>query len=99
MCNRQFQKLDVMPVLKNERWSCSWRYAGGIIADMQQKGDYIDWYCSGIGGQNLEYEGIETEEAWKIRTRYVPESTVTDEIKMDLKQLGWIVLDYEDDDR
>jgi len=99
MCNRQFQRLDVMPVLKNERWSCSWRYAGGIIADMQQKGDYIDWYCSGIGGQNLEYEGIETEEAWKIRTRYVPESTVTDEIKMDLKQLGWIVLDYEDDDR
>ncbi len=99
MCNRQFQRLDVMPVLKNERWSCSWRYAGGIIADMQQKGDYIDWYCSGIGGQNLEYEGIETEEAWKIRTRYVPESTVTDEINMDLKQLGWIVLDYEDDDR
>ena len=99
MCNRQFQKLDVIPVLKDERWSCSWRYAGGIIADMQQKGDYIDWYCSGIGGQNLEYEGTMTEEQWKAKTGYVPESTVTDEIKQDLKQLGWIVLDEEDDNR
>ena len=99
MCNRQFQKLDVIPVLKDERWSCSWRYAGGIIADMQQKGDYIDWYCSGIGGQNLEYEGKETNEQWQARTGYVPESVVTDEIRKDLKQLGWIVLDQEDDDR
>lgn len=99
MCNRQFQKLDVMPVLKNERWSCSWRYAGGIIADMQQKGDYIDWYCSGMGGLNREFEGEETNEQWQARTHYVPESAVTDQIRNDLKQLGWIVLDQEDDDR
>ena len=39
MCNRQFQKLDVMPVLKDERWSCSWRSAGGIIANMRMQGD------------------------------------------------------------
>lgn len=99
MCNRQFQKLDVMPVLKDERWSCSWRYAGGIIADMQQKGDYIDWYCSGMGGLNREFEGEETNEQWRVRTKYVSESVVTDEIREDLKQLGWIVLDQEDDDR
>ena len=99
MCNRQFQKLDVMPVLKDERWSCSWRYAGGIIADMQQKGDYIDWYCSGMGGLNREFEGEETNEQWLVRTKYVSESVVTDEIREDLKQLGWIVLDQEDDDR
>ena len=48
MCNNGFSRLEVIPVLKQEEWGCSWRYAGGIIADMQQKGDYIDWYCSGI---------------------------------------------------
>ena len=46
MCNNGFIKLEVIPVLKGEEWSCSWRYAGGIIADMRQEGDYIDWYCS-----------------------------------------------------
>lgn len=99
MCNRDFQKLDVMPVLKDERWSRSWRSAGGIIADMQQKGDYIDWYCSGMGGLNREFEGEETDKQWQARTGYVSESVVTDEIRNDLKQLGWIVLDQEDDDR
>jgi hypothetical protein len=48
MCNNDFQKLDVVEVLKNNTWSCSWRYAGGIVAHMRGQGDYIDWYCSGI---------------------------------------------------
>ena len=48
MCNNDFQKLDVWPLLKGETYSCSWRYAGGIVADMIESGDYIDWYCSGI---------------------------------------------------
>lgn len=79
MCNRDFQKLDVLPILKDQLWSCSWRYAGGIIADMRQEGDYIDWYCSGIRDT---YDN-----------KYVGEGVVTDEIKEDLKRLGWIVLD------
>lgn len=79
MCNRDFQKLDVLPILKDQLWSCSWRYAGGIIADMRQEGDYIDWYCSGIRDT---YDN-----------KYVSEGVVTDEIKEDLKRLGWIVLD------
>ena len=88
MCNNDFQKLDVLPILKDQSWSCSWRYAGGIIADMRQEGDYISWYCSGIsGGWNDDDEGTKG---------YVAESVVTDEIKEDLKKLGWVVLDNDD---
>ena len=27
MCNNEFQKIDLMPILKNETWGCSWRSA------------------------------------------------------------------------
>jgi len=77
LCNNEFIKLDVMPILKNQKWSCSWRSAGGIIANMREQGDYIDWYCSGI---------VDTND-------FVSESVVTDEIRADLKKLGWIVCD------
>lgn len=100
MCNREFQRLDVIPVLKDQRWSCSWRYAGGIIADMQQKGDYIDWYCSGIRNEISEEEVAAFTESQKERyletNSYVGEGVVTDEIRVDLKRLGWIVLDDSD---
>ena len=43
MCNNDFTKNDVWPILTEKRWGASWRHAGGIIADMQEKGDYIDW--------------------------------------------------------
>ena len=86
MCNMQFMKLDTMPILKNQRWSCSWRHAGGIVADMLEKGDYIDWYCSGI---RHDEEGI--------TSGYVPEGVVTDEIREDLKKLGWIPVEWEDE--
>jgi hypothetical protein len=99
MCNNDFQKLDVVPILKDQTWSASWRHAGGIIADMRQQGDYIDWYCSGIGGFNREYQGEETNEQWQKRTGYVPEGLVTDEIRDDLQRLGWVLVpggDWED---
>ena len=48
MCNMEWRRRDLWPEMKEENWGCSWRHAGGIVADMQQKGDYIDWYCSGI---------------------------------------------------
>lgn len=96
MCNNDFIKRDLWPILKEEKWGCSWRSAGGIIADMRQEGDYIDWYCSGSGGLNREYEGEETNEEWQKRTGYVPESVVTEEIEKDLYKLGWVVVKYDD---
>jgi hypothetical protein len=88
MCNNDFQRNDVWPILKDETWGCSWRYAGGIVADMQEKGDYIDWYCSGIGNSK---DGFGLSHA--SGEGYVPEGQVTDEIKEDLFKLGWIVVD------
>ena len=93
LCNRGFVKKETIPLLRQhpdkDVWSCSWRYAGGIIADMRQKGDYIDWYCSGIcmvsNGEISNDPG------------YVSEGCVTDEIREDLLRLGWVVLDDNDD--
>lgn len=92
MCNNDFQKLDVVPILKDQRWSASWRYAGGIIADMRQKGDYIDWYCSGIRN-----DGYQDDLASITPGQYVSESVVTDEIREDLKRLGWVVVDQNNE--
>jgi hypothetical protein len=81
MCNNEFVKNDVWPILSDDRWSCSWRGAGGIISDMRQEGDYIDWYCSGIGGDDKNF---------------VNEGHVTDEIRDDLLKLGWLVIVNEE---
>jgi hypothetical protein len=83
MCNNRFQQNDVLPILKDQYWSCSWRYAGGIIADMRQEGDYIDYYCSGIRDS---YEG-----------GYVSETVITDEIREDLFKLGWLCFSDNDE--
>ena len=99
MCNMRWQRLDVMPILKDEYWSCSWRSSGGIVADMLQQGDYIDWYCSGMGGLDGDYDpdGGETFEQWQARTGYVSEGTVTDEILADFKALGWTPSEWPED--
>ena len=101
MCNNDFTKNDVWPILTEKRWSCSWRHAGGIIADMQEKGDYINWYCSGIRDSKIldddEFRALtkEQQESYIQGKKFVPESCVTDEIREDLLKLGWIVVDNE----
>ena len=92
LCNMRWQKLDTFPILKDEYWSCSWRHAGGIVADMQQKGDYIDWYCSGI--RNGFDMGGSPEEG---PAGYVPEGTITEEIRVDFQKIGWIPSEWPDD--
>lgn len=92
MCNMQWQKTDVMPILKDELWSCTWRSAGGIVADLRGEGDYLSWYCSGISGGSYlqdDYDDL-------VDKGYVKESHITDEILADLKQIGWHPVPWKD---
>ena len=99
LCNNDFVKNDVWTLLQEETWSCSWRHAGGIIAHMLEKGDYIDWYCSGMIRNEFTDEEftnlskIEQELYLYKKNKYVGEGYVTDEIKQDLFHLGWLIVD------
>ena len=73
ICNNLFYK-------DGEEWGASWRMAGGIVADLRNKGErYIDWYCSGM----VDKQG------------YLPEGTVSDEIRKDLGELAWTIKPYD----
>jgi hypothetical protein len=75
LCNNRFFK-------NQEEWTCSWRYAGGIVADLRNLDeDYMHFYCSGIGTGHI--------------AGYVSEGFVTSEIRNDLLNLGWTVEPYE----
>jgi hypothetical protein len=99
MCNMRFMKLDVVPILKEDYWSASWRASGGIVARIQGKGDYMNWYCSGMGGfAALADETDDDAKELFDRLGYVPEGVVTDEIREDLKKIGWIPSEWPEDD-
>jgi hypothetical protein len=88
LCNNEFQKMEVTPILADDRWSCSWRYAGGIASklfnDMAGE-DYMQYYCTGMGIRDAE--------------GYVGEGIVTEEIANDLSSIGWmVVIDNSNDD-
>jgi hypothetical protein len=69
----------------DKEWTCSWRYAGGIVAELVGGGgDYLDYYCSGMASDHVE--------------GFVSEGVVTGEIRLDLMKMGWEVKPYESKD-
>ena len=108
LCNMQWQKIDIIEILKDQPWSCSMRYAGGIVADMREEGDYIDWYNlgSGIGFSNWDIieacKPLMREIGCDVRVEHLPErpfdvkSNVLDATKLQL-HTGWISeVEFED---
>lgn len=59
-----------------KRSSFSWRQAASVVAHMRESGDYLDWYCSGSVASS----------------DFVPESSVTEEVRADMQSLGWGVV-------
>jgi hypothetical protein len=99
MCNIRWQRIGMWPALKDEYWSCSWRSAGGVVADMLGTGDYIDWYCSGIGNKEAGFGLDHYQPTPDPDGRdYVPEGTVTEEIRVDFQKLGWVPSEWPEDD-
>lgn len=99
MCNIRWQRVGMWPALKDEYWSASWRKSGGIVADMLGTGDYIDWYCSGIGNNEAGFGLDHYQPTPDPDGRdYVPEGTVTEEIRKDFQTLGWVPSEWPEDD-
>ena len=93
----QWCKKDTWPILAEEYWTASWRGAGGIVANLRNKGeDYMDYYCSGIKG-GLSYDEKDDDEYF-AKKGYVSESDVTEEIANDLDKIGWFSVPYKDED-
>jgi hypothetical protein len=69
LCNNTFFK-------EAQKWTCSWRMSGGIVANLRGYGEgYLDWYCSGMIKQS----------------KFMIEGCVSDEIRKDLLELGWTI--------
>ena len=61
ICNNQFIK-------HSKECSYTWRMVGGIIANILEKGDYIDWYLSGNEGYISEEVSKDLSElGWVVK--------------------------------
>lgn len=76
LCNNSWCPNNTLSILKNEEWYCTWRMAGAIVAEIADDGHD---YLNFYCSGSLDGE-------------FVPEGTVTDEIREDLRELGWVVL-------
>lgn len=55
LCNRRWKNVET-----GEVYSCTWRYAGGLVAELRGKGEnYMAFYCSGGGAEGRVSEAIE----------------------------------------
>lgn len=54
LCNTEWSAKHPIPLLRAETWSCSWRYAGELVARLsasEEQFDYMDFYCNGEEGK------------------------------------------------
>jgi hypothetical protein len=97
-----YKQTEFLPVLTgNNEWSCSWRWAGGFVAEIEEMGgDYMDFYCSGIKEtlDDEQYNQLtaQQQEEYLLSREFVGEGYVAGEIADDLAKLGWKWKEYED---
>lgn len=61
-CNRDWFPVETVIKPGMEGDGFSWRGAGGMVADLRNKGeDYMDFYCSGCGDEGVPEGTITTE--------------------------------------
>ena len=76
-------------------WGVSWRYAGGIVANMCEIGDYIDWYCSGMISKErinqVKWDSMSYEQQVRAlqNQKFVSEGVISEQVLEDLNVLGW----------
>lgn len=95
LCNIQWIYKDVFELIKREKFATySWRGAGELIARLRDQGEtYLDYYFSGMFFDDYE-DGLQRYQ----KTGFVREGVVTEEIRQDLDRLGWIPLEYDEDE-
>jgi len=79
LCNNDFKKIGLLESFADIIWHTSWRGSGGIVANLREQGDYIDFYCSGMSDKE----------------HFLSEGEVSKEIEQDLKKLGWQIVIHE----
>lgn len=92
ICNNEFKELTNPD---KKYWSVSWRYAGGIVANMCEIGDYIDWYCSGMISKQrinqVKWDSMSYEQQVRAlqNQKFVSEGVISEQVLEDLNVLGW----------